>query len=66
MQVQLIGLLFISTVQYESTVLYVHPGLLVTEAVPAQNLPCQTLETKEKVFPAPKNLLLLLKNSTNY
>lgn len=40
--------------------LYVHPALLVTGAVPAQNLVCRTLETKEKAFPTPKNLLLLL------
>lgn len=66
MQVQLIRLLLISSVQYESTVLYVHPALLVTEDMSAQNLLCQTLQTKKKVFPGPKKMLLLLKNSLNY
>lgn len=65
-QVQLIGLLFISTIQYQSTVLYLHPALSATEAVPTQNLTCQTLKTKDEVFPIPKNMLLLFRTSTNY
>lgn len=62
MQVQLMGLLFISTVRRESTVQYVHPAPLVTDAAPARNLLCQILETKEKVFLTPKTFLPLLIN----
>lgn len=50
MQVQLVGLLVISSVG-EITVLYVHPALLVIEDVSAQNLLDQTLQTKSVSWP---------------